>query len=99
MMKNGYAFIDFDDSRDADDAVYELNGRELMGDRVVVEHAKGIERGSGGRQDYGGGSYRGDRDRYREPPRRARNKYGPPIKTKWMVRVENLSSRISWQHL
>ena len=28
---------DFDDSRDAEDAVYEQNGRELCGERVVVE--------------------------------------------------------------
>ena len=32
-MKTGFCFIEFDDYRDADDAVYELNGREIMGDR------------------------------------------------------------------
>uniref|UniRef100_H2LEM4 Serine and arginine rich splicing factor 6b n=1 Tax=Oryzias latipes TaxID=8090 RepID=H2LEM4_ORYLA len=31
-MKNGYGFVEFEDNRDADDAVYELNGKELCGD-------------------------------------------------------------------
>lgn len=30
--------------RDADDAVYELNGKELCGERVVIEHARGPRR-------------------------------------------------------
>uniref|UniRef100_A0A915LNT4 Alpha N-terminal protein methyltransferase 1 n=1 Tax=Meloidogyne javanica TaxID=6303 RepID=A0A915LNT4_MELJA len=32
MLKNGFGFVEFDDHRDA---VYELNGRELCGHRVV----------------------------------------------------------------
>ena len=32
-LKNGYGFVEMDDSRDADDAVYGLNGRTFMGDR------------------------------------------------------------------
>uniref|UniRef100_A0A667XEN3 Serine and arginine rich splicing factor 6b n=1 Tax=Myripristis murdjan TaxID=586833 RepID=A0A667XEN3_9TELE len=28
-LKNGYGFVEFEDNRDADDAVYELNGKEL----------------------------------------------------------------------
>nr|CAD7405192.1 unnamed protein product [Timema poppensis] len=45
-MKNGFAFVEFDDYRDADDAVYELNGKELLGERVSVEKARGTPRGS-----------------------------------------------------
>jgi RNA recognition motif. (a.k.a. RRM, RBD, or RNP domain) len=33
-IKNGYAFIDFDDHRDADDAVYDLHRTEFMGEMV-----------------------------------------------------------------
>ena len=33
LIKNGYGFVEFEDFRDADDAVYELNGKELLGER------------------------------------------------------------------
>lgn len=46
-----YGFVEFDDPRDADDAVYDLNGKELCGERVIVEHTKGPRRDGG----YGGG--------------------------------------------
>ena len=32
-IKNGYAFVEFDDRRDAEDAVDALDGRTFMGDR------------------------------------------------------------------
>ncbi len=54
-----YGFVEFEDTRDADDAVYELNGKDLCGERVIVEHARGPRRdrdGYGG--GYGGGSGR-----------------------------------------
>lgn len=41
-----YGFVEFDDLRDADDAVYELNGKDLCGERVIVEHARGPRRDS-----------------------------------------------------
>ncbi|XP_047738393.1 serine/arginine-rich splicing factor 5 isoform X3 [Hyalella azteca] len=87
LIKNGYAFVEFEDSRDADDAVYEMNGRELLGARVSVEHARGVPR-------------RGEvyRDR-RPPPSSWSDRYGPPMRTPYRVLVENLSSRISWQDL
>ncbi|XP_023287664.1 serine-arginine protein 55 isoform X5 [Orussus abietinus] len=45
-MKNGFAFVEFDDYRDADDAIYELNGKELLGERITVQRARGTPRGS-----------------------------------------------------
>ncbi|XP_049886037.1 serine-arginine protein 55 isoform X3 [Pectinophora gossypiella] len=98
LIKNGYGFVEFEDHRDADDAVYELNGKELLGERVSVERARGMPRGS-------------DRWRCRDlppplprrpPPRRDPDynyRYGPPTRTEYRLIVENLSSRISWQDL
>ncbi|KHG18036.1 Serine/arginine-rich splicing factor 4 [Gossypium arboreum] len=40
-MKRDYAFVEFSDPRDADDARYALNGRDLDGSRMIVEFAKG----------------------------------------------------------
>lgn len=51
-----YGFVEFEDNRDADDAVYELNGKDLCGERVVVEHARGPRRD---RDGYGGGHWGG----------------------------------------
>ncbi|KAL8247631.1 hypothetical protein R6Q59_008847 [Mikania micrantha] len=59
-MKRDYAFVEFKDPRDADDARYSLNGRDVDGSRIVVEFAKGVPRGSGG--GGGGGGYGGSRE-------------------------------------
>ncbi|CAK9301451.1 unnamed protein product [Gordionus sp. m RMFG-2023] len=65
MLKNGYGFVEFEDSRDADDAVFELNGRELCGERVVIEHAKGIPHGRDAWKDRERGiEYTNKRERY-----------------------------------
>jgi len=102
-LKNGFAFVDFDDYRDADDACYELSGKDFLGERVTVELARGTphgrdrERWGDGR---GGGRYdRGGRDRDRDGRGRPvwLDKYGPPTRTNYRVTVENLSSRVSWQ--
>lgn len=90
MLKNGYGFVEFDDHRDADDAVYELNGRDLLGERILLEHARGPARRRG--DDYG-------RDRgYRDRPQWL-EKYGAPVRTSYRLIVENLSTRVSWQDL
>ncbi|XP_076463395.1 serine/arginine-rich splicing factor 4-like isoform X2 [Babylonia areolata] len=92
MLKNGYGFVEFEDYRDADDAVYELNGKELCSERVIIEHARGTSRGGyygGG----GGGSSRRSSWVDKAP------RYGPPTRTEYRLIVENLSSRVSWQDL
>ncbi|XP_063529556.1 serine-arginine protein 55 isoform X3 [Cydia strobilella] len=93
LIKNGYGFVEFEDYRDADDAVYELNGKDLLGERVVVEPARGIDRSAD----------RNRRDRHSERDRgrgsRDNYRYGPPTRTEYRLVVENLSSRISWQDL
>uniref|UniRef100_A0A8C4ZFK8 Serine and arginine rich splicing factor 6 n=1 Tax=Gadus morhua TaxID=8049 RepID=A0A8C4ZFK8_GADMO len=89
-LKNGFGFVEFDDNRDADDAVYELNGRDLCGERVVVEYARGSRRdldGGGRSKCCGGYSHVG------------RDKYGPPVRTEHRLIVQNLSTRCSWQDL
>ncbi|KAL5655618.1 hypothetical protein ACJX0J_034937, partial [Zea mays] len=53
-LKRDYAFIEFSDHRDADEARYQLDGRDVDGSRIVVEFAKGVPRGSGGSREYMG---------------------------------------------
>ncbi|XP_055631520.1 serine-arginine protein 55-like [Toxorhynchites rutilus septentrionalis] len=88
MIKNGFGFVEFEDHRDADDSVYELNGKDLLGGRVTVEHAKGKPRRGEGRR--GGG---------RSEDHRSGTRYGPPRRSKYRLIVENLSSKVSWQDL
>lgn len=50
---------DFEDARDAEDAVYELNGRDLMGNRVVVEECRPRKFLGPPRGGFSGGGSRG----------------------------------------
>lgn len=58
----GFAFVEFEDTRDAEDAVRNLDGSRACGNRIRVEMSNGRTRStrSGGG---GGGSERGDRRR------------------------------------
>ncbi|KAH9767955.1 hypothetical protein WN944_018366 [Citrus x changshan-huyou] len=51
-MKRDFAFVEFSDPRDADDARYSLNGRDVDGSRIIVEFARGGPRGPGGSREY-----------------------------------------------
>ncbi|CAB3404561.1 unnamed protein product [Caenorhabditis bovis] len=91
VLKNGFGFVEFDDRRDAYDAIHDLNGKDLGGDRVILDFSK--PRGGGNsRGRFGGGRFE------RGPPRRE-SRYGRPMSTRHRVLVENLSTRISWQDL
>lgn len=81
-VKSGFAFIEYEDGRDADDAVYDLDGKPFMGERVMVQIARGTPHGRdrerwggegrGGRGGHGGHGGHGDRrmspERGERPP-------------------------------
>jgi len=59
-VKEGFGFAEFEDRRDAEDVVKDLDGKDLDGRRIRVEHTRGSGGGGGGgggRRDFG------DRDR------------------------------------
>jgi len=69
----GFAFVEMEDPRDAQDAVRELDGTRICGARVKVEMSRG---GKGDRGGRGGGGGRGrsrDRSVSRSPVRRRRS--------------------------
>uniref|UniRef100_A0A7N0V4T0 Uncharacterized protein n=1 Tax=Kalanchoe fedtschenkoi TaxID=63787 RepID=A0A7N0V4T0_KALFE len=51
-MKHDFAFVEFSDHRDADDARYHLDGRDVDGSRIIVEFARGTPRGPGGSREF-----------------------------------------------
>ncbi|KAH9623838.1 hypothetical protein KSS87_018695 [Heliosperma pusillum] len=47
----GHSCNDFSDPRDAEDARYSLNGRDVDGSRIIVEFSRGTPRGPGSSRD------------------------------------------------
>ena len=60
VLKGNYAFVEFEDSRDAEDCVKDLDGAREFGNRLRLEHAKDSKLSS----------------RRRSPPRRRSNPPG-----------------------
>ncbi|XP_023644629.1 serine/arginine-rich-splicing factor SR34 isoform X2 [Capsella rubella] len=94
----GYAFVEFDDARDAEDAIHGRDGYDFDGHRLRVELAHGGRRSSddsrggfngGGR---GGGRGRGD-------GRGDGGSRGPSRRSEFRVLVTGLPSSASWQDL
>lgn len=74
----GFAFVEFEDPRDAEDAARDLDGRTLCGRRVRVELSSGRskpKRFGGG--NGGGGRDRGGRNDERSMPRRRSRSRSP----------------------
>ncbi|KAM7360017.1 splicing factor 2 [Cochliomyia hominivorax] len=96
-----FAFVEFEDARDADDAVKARDGYDYDGYRLRVEFPRGGGPGSyrGNRNDGGGGggggSGRGGRD-----GAGGRGGRGPPTKrSQYRVMVTGLPPSGSWQDL
>nr|XP_060153537.1 LOW QUALITY PROTEIN: serine/arginine-rich splicing factor 6-like [Globicephala melas] len=98
-LKKGYVFVEFEDHGDAGDAVYGLNGRELCGEHVIVEHDRGACWGP--RRERGGYSYgsRSGGGGYGSRRTSGRSESGPPVRAEFRLIVEHLSSLCSWRDL
>ncbi|KAJ0237714.1 Serine/arginine-rich splicing factor SR30 [Hirschfeldia incana] len=82
----GYAFVEFEDPRDADDAIYGRDGYDFDGCRLRVEIAHGGRRGSSSvDRYYSSSSYSGSR--------------APSRRSDYRVLVTGLPSSASWQDL
>lgn len=83
-----FAFVEFEDPRDADDAVYARDGYDYDGYKLRVEFPRG-----------GGGSFRG-RSGGRDGGRSGGGGRGPPARrSQYRVQVSGLPPSGSWQDL
>jgi len=103
-LKNGFGFVEFEDERDAKDAVCEMNGVRMCGERMTVELSKGCrdkyrDFGRTGRVKYRSYSKEMSPARRRRSESRGRSspKRGDrPHRTRHCLVVENLSSRVRY---
>jgi len=85
-----YAFLQFDDPRDAEDAVRGRDGYDVSGQRIKVELHQSKNRGGGA----GSSSFRG-----RGGYTRGRGRGGPPRRSDYRVMVSGLPPTGSWQDI
>ncbi|KAJ9475668.1 Nucleolar protein 3 [Pseudozyma hubeiensis] len=107
-IMGAFGFVEFEHPRDAEDAVKDFDGKNFMGERIVVQHAKSGERrrepaGYGAdsydRRGGGGSSYGRDApsSRYGAPPAPKRE---PRLRRgQFRCIVSNLPPNTSWQDL
>ena len=82
-IKSGFGFIEYEHSRDAEDAIRKMDGEEFLGKRIIVEYARGRRRERDDRRDY---------------RRDNRNNNGPERSENRLI-VEGLARGTSWQDL
>ncbi|KAG1942744.1 serine/arginine-rich splicing factor 3b [Pimephales promelas] len=81
----GFAFVEFEDARDAADAVRELDGRTLCGCRVRVEMSSGEKRSR----------YRGPPPSWNRRPRDDSRRRSPPARRRINITLPRLSGLTS----
>lgn len=82
----GFAFIEFEDQRDAEDAIRDMDGRSILGRRVRVQWKNDSSRSG----DRGNGD-RGDGSRGRESRK--------PTRSEHRVKISGLASGTTWKDL
>ncbi|ESO12989.1 hypothetical protein HELRODRAFT_62111 [Helobdella robusta] len=100
VLKNGFGFLEFEDGRDAEEAVNDLNGKSLLGERLIlVQHANSSVHRNNNRRPARGDRLLSNLFVIYLSGWGAGGSYGPPTRTEYRVRIENLSSRCNWQDL
>lgn len=84
-----FAFVEFEDRRDAEDAIRGRDGYDLDGHKIRAEFPRGRDRG-GGSRGFGGGRGGGFGGRSRGPP---------PRRSDFQVIVSGMPPTGSWQDL
>jgi len=66
-IKNGFGFVEYEHSRDAEEAIRKMDGEEFLGRRIIVEYARGRrrDRGSGRGESRSGNNSGPERSDYR----------------------------------
>ncbi|XP_055829231.1 serine/arginine-rich-splicing factor SR34-like [Solanum dulcamara] len=88
----GYAFVEFEEARDAEDAIRGRDGYDFDGHRLRVELAHGGRGNSSSNDRYNSGNsgHNGGRNNH---------KFGAPKRTEYRVLVTGLPHSASWQDL
>jgi len=86
-VMTGFGFVEFENSRDAEDVVTEFNGKQFMGQPIIVEFARENRRRGGD---------------FERPRRDDRERRGPPLGRRppgFRIFISGLSRDTSWQDL